>query len=53
MNPKTMTDAPSLDPEQVDELLRELLDETQPADTRPARWNTGFCASGGKVPMCT
>jgi hypothetical protein len=43
-------DSDRLDPEQVEALLRELLDAAPAADAAPARWNTGFCASGGKNP---
>ena len=46
------TDRDRLDPAQVEELLRELLDDGSPAEPRPARWNSAFCASGGKTPMC-
>jgi hypothetical protein len=50
MNPKSATEAPRLDQEQIDELLHELLDEA-PGEA-PPRGNTAFCASGGKTPVC-
>jgi hypothetical protein len=38
------------DPDQVETLLRELLDEAPDAEKTPARWKGAFCASGGKLP---
>ena len=49
MHQKPGTEAPA-DLAQVEELLHELLDEAQPAETRP-QWNAAFCASGGKMPV--
>jgi hypothetical protein len=46
------TDRDPSNPEQVEELLRDLLDEAPGAEASPARWNTAFCASGGKGPVC-
>ena len=50
MSSKPGTQAARPDPEQVEELLNELLEVAPP--TEPARRNTAFCASGGKVPVC-
>jgi hypothetical protein len=49
-NPET--DRDRLDPEQVDELLRELLEHDPAREASPTRWNAAFCASGGKGPVC-
>jgi hypothetical protein len=46
------TERDRLDSAQVDELLRALLEDEPRSEPSPARWNSAFCASGGKTPMC-